>query len=129
MSRIRSSGSRPELVLRGLVRQVSDGARLRYNHSGLPGSPDVAVPSLRLAVFMEGCFWHGCPRHGRIPKTNVAFWREKISRNIRRDRRNRAELRRLGWTVWRVWEHDLRPSRVRTTRRNLRRRLLRLVSR
>lgn len=128
MSRIRSSGSRPERLLRRLVREAS-GRRIRLNDSGLPGSPDVVVPSLRLAIFMEGCFWHNCPRHGRIPKSNVKFWREKITRNVRRDRRNRKALASLGWTVWRIWEHDLRPELSRRALRNLRRRFRRFDGR
>jgi DNA mismatch endonuclease (patch repair protein) len=126
MSRIRSSGSKPELVLRAVVRRASGGLSLRYNYSGLPGSPDIVVFSLKLAIFMEGCFWHGCPEHGRVPKSNVDFWRKKLARNKRRDRRNRALLRELGWTVWRVWEHDLKPDRLVRTGRNLRRRFRRL---
>jgi DNA mismatch endonuclease (patch repair protein) len=77
---------------------------------------------------MDGCYWHGCPVHGRIPKSNVAFWTGKIARNVARDAKVDAELRALGWVVWRVWEHDLRPARVSRTRKNLRRRLARLVS-
>lgn len=129
MSRIRSSGSKPERVLRDLVRRASGDAKLRYNYPGLPGSPDIVVFSMKLAIFMEGCFWHGCPRHGRIPKSNVKFWREKIARNKRRDRRNRAELRELGWTVWRIWEHDLRQDQLVRTGKNLRRRFRRLAAR
>jgi DNA mismatch endonuclease (patch repair protein) len=125
MSRIRSSGTRPERALRALLRALTD-RRLRYNCGSLPGSPDVAIHSLRLAVFMEGCFWHGCPKHGRIPKSNVDFWRAKIARTKRRDARNRSELKGLGWTVWRVWEHDLLERELPRTRRNLRRRLRRL---
>lgn len=125
MSRIRSSNTRPEKVFRKLLREVTDRG-VRYNLASLPGSPDVVVHSLKLAVFVEGCFWHSCPRHGRIPKSNVEFWEKKLSRNRARDRRNRAALRGLGWTVWRVWEHDLRKSEVSRTRGNVRRRLARL---
>lgn len=128
MSRIRSSGSKPEVVLRALVRRSSGGLSLRYNYSGLPGSPDVVVFSLGLAIFMEGCFWHGCPEHGRVPKSNVKFWEAKLSRNRRRDARNRRQLRELGWTVWRIWEHDLKPARLPSTGRNIRRRFRRLES-
>lgn len=128
MSRIRSSGSRPERVLRALIRDLT-GARIRCNLRSLPGSPDVVVPSIRLAVMMDGCYWHGCPAHFRVPGTNRAFWEEKIRRNRSRDRRDTRELVRLGWTVWRIWEHDLRRSRLSRTRRNLRRRIRRLASR
>lgn len=74
-------------------------------------------------------FWHRCPKHGRIPKSNVKFWLEKIARNVRRDKRNRRDLAALGWTVWRVWEHDLRPGLSRRALHNLRRRFRRLEAR
>jgi len=71
------------------------------------GRPDFVFPARRLAVFVDGCFWHGCPRHGTMPKGNRSFWRAKITRNRERDREVGAELRRLGWKVLRVWEHEL----------------------
>ena len=72
--------------------------------------PDFVFPRRRLAVFVDGCFWHGCPRHGTSPKGNAAFWRAKFRRNRERDRRDTRNLRRAGWRVVRLWEHDLRPS-------------------
>jgi DNA mismatch endonuclease (patch repair protein) len=128
MSRIRSSGTKPEVAFRKLVRELS-GRRLRLNVPSLPGSPDVVVYSLRLALFIDGCFWHCCPLHGSKPKSNVAFWKDKLRKNVLRDRRTRRELRCLGWTVWVLWEHDLRPRAVVRTRRNLRKRFARLVAR
>jgi len=127
MSRIRSEGTKPELLLRRLVRAAS-GLSLRYNVRTLPGSPDVVVHSLRVAIFAEGCLWHKCPVHFRMPKSNAPFWEEKIRKNVARDRRNRAALRAAGWTVWRIWEHDLRPGHESRTRRNLRRRFSRMVA-
>lgn len=124
MSKIRSEGSKPERLLRRLVRAAS-GLPLGYNVKSLPGSPDVVVRSLRLAIFMEGCLWHRCPRHFRMPKSNVAFWREKIRKNVARDRRNRAALRAAGWVVWRIWEHDLKAGGESRALRNLRRRFAR----
>ena len=126
MSRIRSSGSRPEKVLRQLIREVS-GRRLRLNLASLPGSPDVVVYSLRLAIFMHGCYWHSCPLHGRRPKSNVEFWTEKLEKNVRRDRRACSALRRAGWTVWILWEHELKDAALPRTRRNLVRRFRRLA--
>ncbi len=127
MSRIRSSGSRPEKALRALIRDVT-GLRPSYNVRSLPGSPDIVVRSLRLVVMMDGCYWHGCPLHGRIPKTNPSFWAAKISGNKARDKRVSASLRSMGWALWRVWEHDLKGPSVAALRRRLRRRLLSLVS-
>ena len=81
--------------------------------------PDFVFPRLRLAVFVDGCFWRGCPLHGAKPKTNAGFWRRKIAANRARDRLVGRTLRALGWRVLRVWEHEL-------TRKNERRLLARL---
>lgn len=70
--------------------------------------PDFVFPRLRVAVFVDGCFWHGCPQHATWPKTRASFWLAKISGNKARDRRVNRELRKLGWIVIRIWEHDLR---------------------
>jgi DNA mismatch endonuclease (patch repair protein) len=75
--------------------------------SGLHGNPDIIFPGLGLAIFVDGCFWHGCSRCGHTPRTRTAFWRAKISRNRRRDRRNTNALRKQGLIVIRVWEHAL----------------------
>ena len=70
--------------------------------------PDFVFRSRRLVVFVDGCFWHGCPRHGTQPKGNATFWRAKFRRNRERDRRDTRNLRRAGWRVLRLWEHALR---------------------
>lgn len=66
---------------------------------------DVAFPKEKIAVFLDGCFWHGCPEHGTWPKNNAAFWREKIERNMARDVETTGELQKGGWLVLRLWEH------------------------
>jgi DNA mismatch endonuclease (patch repair protein) len=68
--------------------------------------PDISIARWRLAVFLDGCFWHGCPDHGTQPRTHGAWWREKIERNQRRDRRDTEALLADGWTVLRIWEHQ-----------------------
>lgn len=73
----------------------------------LPGRPDFAFRRERVAVFVDGCFWHGCPRHFKRPKSSRKFWDEKIARNKARDAKVGRELRRLGWKVLRIWEHAL----------------------
>jgi DNA mismatch endonuclease, patch repair protein len=79
----------------------------------LYGSPDFAFPKARLAVFVDGCFWHCCPVHGTVPTTNRAFWMRKLRRNQERDRLVRRQLEKLGWRVLRIWQHELRdPKRV-----------------
>jgi DNA mismatch endonuclease (patch repair protein) len=78
----------------------------------LYGRPDFVFPADRLAVFVDGCFWHGCPKHYTRPANNRAFWERKLRANRARDRQVNRELKRLGWRVLRVWEHDLRqPNR------------------
>lgn len=73
-------------------------------HQPLPGKPDFAWRSERVALFVDGCFWHGCPRHYRRPSANVEFWVEKLRQNVARDRRVSRALRAQGWIVIRVWE-------------------------
>jgi len=102
MSRIRSV-SAIEVLPRRLV-----GMYLRHQPRGVFGRPDFANKARRIALFLDGCFWHGCPRHFKIPKTNADFWGEKIARNRRRDREVGRILRKAGWTVLRMWEHGLK---------------------
>jgi DNA mismatch endonuclease, patch repair protein len=85
------------------------GLRFRVHRRLLKGSrreADIVFPGARVAVFVDGCFWHGCPEHGTWPRNNRAFWRAKIRANIRRDRDTDNRLRAEGWRVIRVWEHD-----------------------
>jgi DNA mismatch endonuclease (patch repair protein) len=124
MSKIRSSGGPTEQVFRKAVRQAY-GGRTKVDDERLPGRPDVSIYKLKIAVFMDGCFWHGCPKHSRTPKSNVEFWEKKISGNKRRDKRVRKELRAMGWRVWVVWEHELKDY-ARLVR-NLRKRFRRLA--
>ena len=109
MARIKGKGTRPEKVVRSILRAL--GVRFRCNCPDLPGRPDVVVPSARLAVMVNGCFWHrhkACRAGRSEPKSNVEFWRAKFERNVRRDRRDVLALRRSGWRVATVWECWLR---------------------
>lgn len=126
MSRIRSSGTRPERVLRKMLREMLD-VPMKYNVRSLLGSPDIVVPSIKLAVFVDGCFWHGCPEHGKMPKSRKGYWTSKIVGNLVRDEQNTVSLEEAGWTVWRVWEHDLKDEILAATRRRLSRRMKKLV--
>lgn len=74
----------------------------------LIGKPDFVFPKNKLVIFVDGCFWHGCQKHGTQPKNNAAFWRKKLSANRLRDRTVTRTLRRDGWKVLRIWEHDLK---------------------
>jgi len=104
MARVRQKGSKPELVVRRLVRGL--GYRFRLHERGLPGTPDLVFPRRRKAVFVHGCFWHrhrGCPRT-TSPKTREAYWSQKFRENSRRDRIKERQLRALNWEVMVVWE-------------------------
>lgn len=106
MSRIRSSNN-ASTELRAIQEFKRAGLRGWRRRQPLLGSPDFVFPKARVAVFVDGCFWHGHPRLARIPKTNRAFWEAKIARNKARDREVNRGLRRLGWTVVRIWEHEV----------------------
>lgn len=115
MSRIRSTGTLPEQMLAVLVRDTLSTefrGRIRTvrNAKSVFGTPDIYVPKLRLAIFVDGCFFHGCDKHCRLPKSNTDFWAAKIQRNRRRDLKTSRRLRTEGISVWRFWEHDVRPS-------------------
>lgn len=107
MSRIRATNTKPELILRKLLWLV--GLRGYRLHSKLPGRPDITFSRKRVAVFVDGCFWHSCPHcsDGRAPKSNTSYWSEKRRLNRERDERNSAKLATEGWTVIRVWEHEV----------------------
>jgi DNA mismatch endonuclease (patch repair protein) len=82
------------------------GFRYRL-HMRLPGRPDICFARVRLAVFVDGCFWHQCPIHYTAPVRNAQFWAEKIASNVRRDKDAQQALERLGWKVLRLWEHEI----------------------
>lgn len=104
MRRVRGKNTTPERAVRRVAHAL--GYRFRLHRRDLPGTPDLVFPRLRMAIFVHGCFWHrheGCART-TMPKTRAAYWREKFEQNVRRDRRNLAALRCLGWEVLVVWE-------------------------
>lgn len=104
MSRIRGRDTKAELALRKAAFALGLRYRLR---SKLPGHPDLVFPGAKVAVFVDGCFWHQCPRHATYPRNNAAFWAAKISRNVERDRQVDELLKAAGWMVFRVWEHEV----------------------
>lgn len=126
MAAIRSRGTKPEVRLQNLVEEMLPRTRVVL-HPDLPGRPDLFVPGLGLAVFMDGCFWHACPKHGRIPQDNIAYWGPKLERTRIRDRAAVTVLRRSFTTV-RIWEHELKGSGS-SARRKLRRALVRTANR
>ena len=127
MSRIRGRGNKDtELALAKLFRRHRITGWRRHKEIGKSESrnrkfkvrPDFVFSKLRLAVFVDGCFWHGCPRHGTQPKANRAFWKRKFARNIARDRQVNRTLHSQDWRVFRIWEHELaRKNETRLLRR------------
>ena len=105
MSQIKGKNTGPEIRLRKALWAI--GLRYRLNTS-LPGKPDVVFQGKKLAVFVDGCFWHGCPEHAVTPKNNRDFWEAKIKGNIARDVKVNLALDALGWRVFRVWEHEIK---------------------
>lgn len=108
MAAIKGKDTKPEMIVRKYL--FSRGLRFRVQVRKLPGTPDIVLPKYKAAIFVNGCFWHGhegC-KYFRLPKSNVEFWKEKIERNIERDRESMQALLDLGWKVIRVWECELR---------------------
>jgi len=104
----RSTGTTPEIALRRALHRR--GLRFRKDYKIASGGrgvrADVVFPRQRVAVFVDGCYWHGCPQHFRMPTRNADYWAAKIARNQARDRRVSDELGAAGWRVLRVWEHE-----------------------
>ncbi len=107
MSRVARRDTRPEVALRRELH--ARGLRYRVDVapvSDLRGRADVVFRPARVAVYVDGCFWHSCPRHGVLPKSNREWWRTKLQATVLRDRAAEKTLSRLGWEVLRVWEHE-----------------------
>jgi DNA mismatch endonuclease, patch repair protein len=104
MARVRTKGTAAELALRKELWRR--GWRYRL-HLPLPGRPDLAFLHERVAVFVDGCFWHGCPRHYTAPSTNPTFWQRKLAKNQQRDRDVARALSLDGWRIIRLWEHEV----------------------
>ena len=103
----RRRDTKPELVLRRLLH--SRGLRYRVDHPIVPGlrrRADIVFTRARVAVFVDGCYWHVCPEHGTEPQSNAGYWSAKLARNVERDRETDRLATEAGWTVLRVWEHE-----------------------
>ncbi len=124
MARIRGRNTKPELVVRRIVRQL--GCRYRLHGRGLPGSPDLVLQDRLLVIFVHGCYWHrhSCSRGQSVPAVRNRFWNDKFRANIARDQRVRRKLRRMGWRVITVWECQTKPSKQPSLERRLQRLLI-----
>ncbi len=103
MSKIRSKHTKPELILRKALYAKGLRYRLHYGSEKI----DIAFPSKKVAIFVDGCFWHGCPVHGHKPKSNKGYWLPKFRKNKLRDNAKRKRLEKDGWKVIRIWEHEV----------------------
>lgn len=111
MSKIRSKNTKPEKLLRS--RLFVAGFRFRIHKKELPGKPDIVFAKYKTVIFVHGCFWHyhgDCPE-GRIPSSNSAFWKSKLSKNVQRDKKHIKDLKALGWNVIMVWECEIKNDR------------------
>ena len=108
----KGKGTGPELIVRKMMRDIGyPGYRLNWKK--VPGHPDIAYPGKKIAIFVNGCFWHHCPKCDLpLPKSHSDFWQQKINRNIERDSRKTQQLIDLGWTVIAIWECELKDSQT-----------------
>jgi len=103
MSAIRSKNTKPEVTLRKAL--WSHGLRYRIHYG--KEKVDIAFPSQKLAIFVDGCFWHGCPIHSHLPKSHKSYWHPKLKKNKERDDAKKRRLADEGWKILRVWEHEI----------------------
>jgi DNA mismatch endonuclease (patch repair protein) len=108
MAAIKSSGTKPERLLAAAFRAQGIRIRLIYGREKI----DIAMPNHKLAVFVDGCFWHQCPKHSHLPKGNRSYWVPKLEANKRRSKAKDMRLRRKGWSVAHIWEHSLISQRA-----------------
>lgn len=106
MTAQRQRDTEPEIAIRRLLHSRGLRYRTDYRVEGQRCKIDIAFTRLKIAAFIDGCFWHGCPIHASWPKSNAAWWREKLRGNVERDERVGNWLRENGWAVVRVWEHE-----------------------
>lgn len=104
MSRIRSHDTGPEVKAKDLLEKYG----FEYHAKGIYGHPDFANKKLKIVIFIDGCFWHMCPIHFKVPATRTEFWIKKIEKNVERDRHINEKLESDGWKVVRIWEHDVK---------------------
>ena len=122
MRAIRRTNTKPEILLRSALH--AQGLRFRKDfridlEGGVRVRPDVVFTARKIAVFVDGCFWHCCPEHGSKPRSNDWYWAPKLRRNVERDRIADAALHRAGWSVVRVWEHEMIEEAVAAVQRAL----------
>ena len=113
MSRVKSKNTRPEIIVRSELHKL--GYRFRLNNRKIPGTPDLTLKKYKLAIFVNGCFWHGhdnC-KYANPPKSRIEFWTEKIKRNKNRDLQNKVLLKQIGWKIITIWECEIKRNKGR----------------
>jgi DNA mismatch endonuclease, patch repair protein len=108
MAKVKATGNKSTEAAVASILRAAKIAGWRRHPTNILGRPDFYFPKQRLVLFVDGCFWHACPTCGRMPKTRTGFWQTKIESNRRRDERTRRKLRKDGYHVFRIWEHDVR---------------------
>lgn len=107
MSSIKAVSKLESLVTQELWRK---GFRFRRNVRGMVGTPDIAIKKYKVVIFIDSCFWHFCPIHGRMPKSNIEFWKKKLERNQERDKEHTQFYLQKEWHILRIWEHEIRQN-------------------
>lgn len=106
MRAVKAKDTKLEIAFRSAL--WKHGMRFCKHVKSLPGKPDIVFPSLRMSIFIDSCFWHGCPIHFRIPKSNINYWEHKINRNRQRDEEINRKYKEMGWEIVRIWEHEIK---------------------
>ena len=109
MKAIKSDGTNLENMMSSALFRM--GYRFRRNVKSLYGKPDIAIKKYKIVIFIDSCFWHGCPSHCRMPKTNRMYWENKIQNNINRDNKVTFYYKKEGWNIMRIWEHEIEENK------------------
>lgn len=104
MTAIKSKHTMPEKILRKALRLKGLKYKLHYGKE----KADIALPARKIAIFVDGCFWHQCPKHGHLPKSNKKYWLPKLKKNIKRAKEKDKRLKKKGWKIMHIWEHELK---------------------
>ncbi|PIS08332.1 very short patch repair endonuclease [Candidatus Wolfebacteria bacterium CG_4_10_14_0_8_um_filter_37_11] len=110
MSKIRSKDTKIEILFRKAL--WKKGFRYIKNSNKYFGKPDIILPKYKTVIFIDSCFWHNCPKHGYLPKSNLRYWRKKIEHNKERDKEVRKHYKKISWKIFRIWEHEFNKKDV-----------------
>ena len=109
MSMIKSKWTAQERIAHNILKAMKIKHKM---HPKIKGSPDIIIPDRKIAIFLHGCFWHKCPLHYRAPKSKRKYWLPKIEKNVLRDKQNIKTLRKSGWRIIVIWEHDVKKMKI-----------------